>query len=166
MSERTSGGQRSAARRWNRAKTTVVVLCAALALYLGLLAWRGWRLLDSGAGPVAVVFGVGVLVLPVVVVWSVVRELLFGARTEAMARELEAADRLPPDDLPRTPGGRVVREAADAAFARYEAETAQAPEDFGSWFRLACAYDVAGDRKRARAAMRHAAALHRGRPPA
>jgi hypothetical protein len=145
-----------------RAKAVVAVLLLALLLYLGLLGQRGWLLVTSGQGPAAVALGVGVLLLPLVVLWAVGRELVFGARTEAMARELEAAGRLPPDDLPRTPGGRVERAAADQAFARYRTETEADPRDWGGWFRLACAYDVAGDRKRARAAMRHAAALHRG----
>ena len=145
-----------------RAKVVVAVLLAALLLYLVLLGQRGWALVTSGSGPVAVVLGVGVLLLPLVVAWAVGRELLFGARTEAMARELEAADRLPPDDLPRTPSGRVERGAADAAFARYRAEVDEAPADWGAWFRLSCAYDAAGDRRRARAAMRHAAGLRRG----
>jgi len=144
-----------------RAKVVVAVLLAALLLYLVLLGQRGWALVTSGSGPVAVVLGTGVLVLPLVVAWAVGRELVFGARTEAMARVLEAADRLPPDDLPRTPSGRVERGAADAAFARYRAEVDEAPEDWGAWFRLSCAYDAAGDRRRARAAMRHAAGLRR-----
>ena len=37
-------------------------------------------------------------------------------------------------------------------------------EDWRAWFRLALAYDAAGDRKRARRAMRDAVALDRGRP--
>jgi cytochrome c-type biogenesis protein CcmH/NrfG len=148
-----------------RAKTTVVVLVAALLLYLALLGQRGVLLISSGQGPIAVLLGVGVLIVPLVVAWAVVRELLFGRTTEVMARELEEAGRLPVDDLPRTPGGRVERSAADAAFAAYQAETESDPDDWGGWFRLACAYDVAGDRKRARAAMRHAVRLHAGAPP-
>ena len=50
--------------------------------------------------------------------------------------------------------------AADEAFARYRAETDAAQDDWCAWFRLALAYDAAGDRRRARAAMRHAAQLH------
>jgi len=144
-----------------RAKAVVAVLLAAVLLYLVLLGQRGWALVTSGSGPVAVVLGAGVLLLPLVVAWAVGRELVFGVRTEAMARELERDGRLPPDDLPRTPSGRVERGAADAAFARYQAETDAAPQDWGAWFRLSCAYDAAGDRRRARAAMRHAAQLRR-----
>ena len=143
-----------------RTKAVVGLLLAAMALYLVLLGQRGWVLLTAD-GWVNKALGVGVLLLPVVVIWAVGREIAFGVRTEAMARELAAADRLPPDDLPRNEAGRIDRSAADAAFEKYRVEAEAAPDDYGSWFRLACAYDVAGDRKRARAAMRRAAALHR-----
>ncbi|KTR54674.1 hypothetical protein SA11R_08410, partial [Rothia kristinae] len=60
--------------------------------------------------------------------------------------------------------GRIDREAADAAFPARRAEVEREPEDWRAWFRLALAYDAAGDRKRARRAMRDAVALDRGRP--
>lgn len=144
-----------------RTKVVVVVLTALLAMYVVLLGQRAAWLVATGE-PVAVVMGVALFALPLVVVWTIVRELRFGAATEAMADELAAQGRLPVDDLPRTPGGRVEREAADAAFATYRAETEAAPQDWGAWFRLSCAYDVARDRKRARGAMRQAIALRRG----
>ncbi|GAB3688252.1 hypothetical protein GCM10028814_29620 [Angustibacter aerolatus] len=53
-----------------------------------------------------------------------------------------------------------MRAAADAAFARYRAETEAAPDDWAAWYRLALAYDAAGDRRRARRATRTAIALH------
>jgi Flp pilus assembly protein TadD len=34
------------------------------------------------------------------------------------------------------------------------------PDDWAAWFRLGTAYDAAGDRRRARAAVRHALQLH------
>ncbi|MFP5313070.1 MAG: hypothetical protein ACLGH7_11835, partial [Actinomycetes bacterium] len=71
----------------------------------------------------------------------------------------EAEGGLPVDELPRTPGGRIVRAAADAEFEKYRAEAEAAPGDWRSWFRLSCAYDAAGDRKRARASMRDAVKL-------
>lgn len=143
-----------------RTKALVVALSAALLLYAVLIGVRGVQLVASGK-VVGVGLGLVVLVLPVVVLWTLVRELAFGRATEVMAHELDAAGRLPPDDLERTAAGRVVRESADAAFAGYRAEAEADPGDWGAWFRLACAYDAARDRKRARAAMRHAAALHR-----
>jgi hypothetical protein len=110
--------------------------------------------------------GAAYLVLPVVGAWALIRELMFGARTEQMAKVLEAEGGLPVDELPRTPGGRIVREAADAEFEKYKAEAEAAPGDWRSWFRLSCAYDAAGDRKRARASMREAGRLFRGKVPA
>ena len=73
---------------------------------------------------------------------------------------MEAAGGLPVDDLPRRPSGRVDRAAADEAFGRYKAAAEAAPDDWRVWFRLSTAYDAAGDRKRARAAMRTAIAHH------
>jgi hypothetical protein len=54
----------------------------------------------------------------------------------------------------------VRREAADALFAEMREQTEARPEDWRSWFRLALAYDAAGDRTRARAAARRAISLH------
>lgn len=109
--------------------------------------------------PVAKAMGLAYLVLPVVGAWALIRELMFGARTERMARILEEEGGLPPDNLPRTPAGRIVREAADAEFVKYQREAEAAPEDWRVWFRLSCAYDAAGDRRRARSAMRDAVGL-------
>lgn len=142
-----------------KAKWIAVGLAVVVLFYLVTLGQRGWVLVRSGE-PGAVALGVGVLLLPLLVAWAVARELRFGTATERMARELDGEGGLPVDDLPRTPGGRVERSAADAAFARYRGETEEAPSDWRAWFRLACAYDVAGDRRRARAAMRHAVSLH------
>nr|WP_217509573.1 hypothetical protein [Pseudarthrobacter sp. C4D7] len=116
-------------------------------------------LLLTDSNLTAKAIGGAYLVLPVVGAWALIRELMFGARTEQMAKVLEAEGGLPVDDLPRTPGGRIVRAAADAEFEKYRAEAEAAPEDWRSWFRLSCAYDAAGDRKRARASMRDAVRL-------
>ena len=72
--------------------------------------------------------GVAYLLLPVIGAWALVRELLFGARTERLAKILEAEGGLPEDNLPRTPAGRIIREAADREFEKYRAETEAAPE--------------------------------------
>ena len=146
-----------------RARTTALLLAAVVALYLVAIGWRGVLLLGSGE-PVGVALGVGLLVRPLVGAWAVVRELRFGRDTERLAAELDAVGGLPVDDLPRRPSGRVERTAADALYARFRAEVDQAPQDWAAWFRLSCAYDVAGDRKRARAAMRHAIDLRQTAP--
>ena len=144
------------------ARRTAFLLVGVLVVYLVIVGWRGVLLVRTG-DPVAVALGLAVLVLPVVAAVVVVRELRFGGATQRMARELEADGGLPVDDLPRRPSGRMVREAADATFARRRAEVEAAPEDWRAWYRLAVAYDDAGDRRRAREAMRYAARLHGSR---
>lgn len=144
------------------ARRTALVLAGVLVVYLVLVGWRGVLLVRTG-DPVAVALGLAVLVLPVVAAVVVARELRFGVATQRMARELEADGGLPVDDLPRRPSGRVVREAADATFAGRRAEVEAAPEDWRAWYRLAVAYDDAGDRRRAREAMRYAVRLHGSR---
>jgi len=87
-------------------------------------------------------------------------ELRFGWQTQTLGRRLAADGRLPDDsELPRRPSGRVDRDAADAHFEVIRAQVEAAPEDWRGWYRLAHAYDLAGDRKRARSAMRHAIEL-------
>jgi len=141
------------------AKRAAIVLAVVFVAYAVLLGWRGVLLIGTG-DPVAVVLGIAVLVIPVLGGYLVWRELQFGRRTEALARELEVAGGLPVDDLPRRPSGRIDRAAADEAFEKYKAEAEAAPDDWRVWFRLSTAYDAAGDRKRARSTMRAAIAHH------
>ena len=118
-------------------------------------------LLLSDPQPIAKAIGAAYLALPIIGAWALARELLFGAGLERLGRELDAEGGLPEDNLPRTPGGRILRTAADAQFPKYQAETEAAPQDWRAWYRLGLAYDASGDRKRARAAMRRAISLHR-----
>ncbi|WP_199423800.1 hypothetical protein [Actinotalea solisilvae] len=137
-----------------------VLMTALLGVFMVAVAWRGVALVRTGE-PVAIALGAAVLVLPLLGAWLLVREWRLAAAVQRMADRLAAEGRLPVDDLPRTPGGRVVREAADAAFAGFRAETERDPDDWAAWFRLGFAYDAAGDRRRAREALRRAAALDR-----
>ncbi len=142
-----------------RTKVVVAVLVAVLAFYALLIGAKGVALLGSGE-VVLVLLGVGILLVPVLGVLAVGRELQFGARTARLAAVLEAEGGLPTDDLPRRPSGRVDRAAADAVFEERRAEVDRAPESWRAWYRLALAYDDAGDRTRARSAARRAIALH------
>ena len=143
-----------------RTKTTIALLVLVLVFYAVLIGWKGLALIGSGSR-VGAALGFALLVLPVLGLLLAWREVEFGRRTAALARDLDAEHGLPVDDLPRRPSGRVDRAAADAFFGRMRAETEQSPEDWRAWFRLALAYDAAGDRTRARAAARHALGLHR-----
>lgn len=147
-----------------RAKWIALALTAVLAFYLVTLGQRGVALVATG-DPVAVGLGVGVLLLPFLGGYAVVRELRFGQATQRMARELGAQGGLPRDAVPRRASDDPGRVAADSSFTRYRAEVEHAPTDWRAWFRLGVAYDVAGDRKRARASMRHAIGLHAHRVP-
>ncbi|NAZ85298.1 hypothetical protein [Kineococcus indalonis] len=145
-----------------RTKVVVAVACAALLFYFSLLGRLGVDLIATGRWA-GVLMGAAVIVLPLVGAWAVVRELLFGRATERLGRELAERGELPEDDLGRTATGRVDRAAGQAAFERCRAEVEAAPQDAGAWYRLALAYDAAGDRRRGRAAARHAVKLHAGR---
>lgn len=142
-----------------RARNVAVLLTVAVGVYLVLLAGRAVALIRVGSVP-AVVLGLGVLVLPVLGVWLVAATWRSGARIQRLARRLEDEGGLPDvSDLPRRPSGRVDRQAADDWFERRRAELEADPQDWRRWYRLAHAYDVAGDRRRARATMRRAIEL-------
>jgi Tfp pilus assembly protein PilF len=66
--------------------------------------------------------------------------------------------------LPRRPSGRIERSAADALFDSVRAEVEADPEDWRRWYRLARAYDYAGDRSRARETMKKAVQMQELRP--
>lgn len=137
-----------------------VALTALLGLYVWLVAARAVALLRTGE-PVGIVLGAGVLLLPLLGVWSIVREWRLAVDVQRMADELAAVGALRVDDLPRSPGGRIDRTAATAEFEVTRTEVESAPDDWGSWYRLAFAYDAAGDRRRARESLRTASRLHR-----
>lgn len=140
-------------------RTVAWILAAAVAVYLVFTAARAWVLIATG-DPVPVLLGLSVIVIPLIGAWVLWRELAFGMHTQHLGRELGAEGGLPVDDLPRTPSGRIEKDAADARFVEYEQQVQEAPDDWRGWYRLAIGYDDARDRKRARAAMRRAIALH------
>jgi hypothetical protein len=152
-------GRARAGRPW-KAILGAVLVTLLLGLYVWQVAGRSAALVRTGE-PVAVAIGVGVLLLPLLVVGLVGREFLLAATVQRMADDLAARDRLPVDDLPRSPGGRIDREAADAAFGPYRDAVDADPQSWEAWYHLAFAYDAARDRKRPREALRKAAALYR-----
>jgi tetratricopeptide (TPR) repeat protein len=146
------------------ARRTVVLLIAALAAYFALIGYRGVYLLGQHAASLKVL-GVAVLVLPLVGVWVVAAEIRFGFATQRLAGRLDAEGiEVDEPDLARHPSGRVDRSAADAYFEQRRLLVEADPENWRGWYQLAVAYDLAGDRKRAREAMRKAIEL--GEPPA
>ena len=141
------------------AKAGAILMAVLLAIYVALVGWRAVQFIATGE-PVAVVMGVALIVLPILAAWALWREIAFGARSQALVRRLEAEGGL---DLgiPLLPSGRPERAAADAAFPGFRAAAEAEPESWRAWLRLGLAYDAAGDRRRARGAVREAIRLER-----
>jgi cytochrome c-type biogenesis protein CcmH/NrfG len=139
-----------------RIQLMVAFMCAALLVYLALLGRIAVLLIGSGR-PVGVVFGVALLILPAIGLWAMVATLRAGFAHQKLARlAAEAGMELDVSALPKRPSGRIERDAADALFHTVRAELDENPDDWRRWYRLARAYDYAGDRSRAREAMRKA----------
>lgn len=146
----------STARRRTNPLAIVLLLLFAMAVYFALIGYRGLFLLTQDRW-VLKLLGLAVLVLPLIGIWVVVAELRFGFASQRLAERIRdegGSTELPL--LPRRRSGKVDREAADAWFAQQRAAVEAAPEDWAAWFRLAQAYDLAGDRRRAREALRAA----------
>jgi hypothetical protein len=139
-------------------RISAAIMAALLVLYLILVTQLAVRLIAVDE-PIAKGLGFALIVLPLVGLWALVAELVFGFRSERLGQRLAEEGESPLQDLPRLPSGRVERSAADAAFGRYQAEAEAAPERWESWYRLGLAYDACGDRRRARGAIRRAIAL-------
>jgi hypothetical protein len=142
-----------------RIQLLIGFLCLALLVYFVMLTRTAVALIRTGT-PTAVALGIGVLLLPIVGVWVTVSTLRAGIAHQRLAR-LAAEDGMELDvgALPRTPGGRIQRDAADALFDSVCSEVEADPHNWRRWYRLARAYDYAGDRSRARESMRKAVAL-------
>ncbi|MCR6486876.1 tetratricopeptide repeat protein [Amycolatopsis sp. OK19-0408] len=142
-----------------RARNVALLLTAALVVYLVLLADRAFALFGSGTG-LGIALGVGVLLLPILGIWVIVVTWRNGVQIQRLSRRLDAEGALPDvSDLPRRPSGRVDRDAADAWFQERRAEVEADQDNWRVWYRLAYAYDIAGDRRRARETMRKAVEL-------
>lgn len=131
-----------------------------LALYLVLVGQRAVALLGSGTG-VGVALGAAILLIPVLTVWFLAREVSQARAVDRLTAQLAREGALEVDDLPRSPAGRIDRTVARERFDEVRAAVEAAPEDWRGWFRLGWAYDAAGDRRRAREALRHAVRLER-----
>lgn len=143
------------------AKAGAIVMAVLLALYVALVGWRAVQFLQAGE-PIAIAMGVALIVLPVLAAWAIWRELQFGVRSQRIVQRLEAEGGLDLG-LPLRPSGRPERQAADAAFPAFREAVEAEPDSWRAWLRLGLAYDAAGDRRRARRAVRTAIELERAR---
>ena len=141
------------------AKYSAVLMAALLAIYVALVGWRAVQFVTTGE-PVAVAMGIALIVLPLIAAWAIWRELAFGIRSQALVQRLDAEGGLDLG-LPLLPSGRPEQAAATAAFDGFRADVDADPESWRAWLRLGLAYDAAGDRRRARQAVRKAIELER-----
>ena len=137
-----------------------IIMTGLLAMYLGLMGNQGVLLLQSGQ-LVGQIMGAVLFVIPVVTVYGVVREWMFARAVDKLSDRLEDEGAWPEFRFELRPSGRPTRASADAEFARFAEAAKVAPANWRSWFALGLAYDAAGDRRRARSAMRKALALTR-----
>jgi hypothetical protein len=144
-----------------RIQLLIGFMCVALVVYFVLLGHAGVILVSSGR-PAAIGLGVAIFMLPVVGLWAMIATLRAGFAHQRLARiAREEGMELDTSALPRRPSGRIEREAADALFDSVRAELEDDPDNWHRWYRLARAYDYAGDRSRARETMRTAVEMER-----
>jgi cytochrome c-type biogenesis protein CcmH/NrfG len=134
-------------------------MCVALVVYFLLLGRIAWAFITSGSGA-AIGLGLALLVMPLIGIWVMVSTLQAGFAHQRLARlARENGMELDVSELPRMPSGRIERGAADALFETVRDEAENDPDNWLRWYRLARAYDYAGDRSRAREAMKKAVQL-------
>lgn len=142
------------------AKFGAIVMTGLLGVYLTLVGERSIALVNS-AQPVAIAIGSLMLFLPVVAAWGIFLELRFGLRIEKLGDVLKNENAWPRFDFEFRPSGRPTKESAEAIFGKYREAVEQDSANWKTWFALGLAYDAAGDRARARKAMRTAIAISR-----
>jgi hypothetical protein len=140
------------------AKTGALIMAMLVVIYLFLVAERSYALVISG-DLIGVAIGSLMLFLPVVAAWGIFMEMRFGLRIEKLGKELESQNAWPDFPFEFRPSGRPTKESAQKVFDVYRKQTEADETNWRSWFILGLAYDAAGDRSRARFAMRRAIAL-------
>jgi hypothetical protein len=136
-----------------RIQLLIAFLCVALVVYFVLLGRIATAFIVSGR-PAAIGLGLALMILPLIGVWVMVSTLRAGLAHQRLARIIhDEGLELDVSALPRMPSGRIRREAADALFQSVREEVEREPDNWRRWYRLARAYDYAGDRARARETM-------------
>ncbi|MFM7014000.1 MAG: hypothetical protein ACKOXT_03285 [Actinomycetota bacterium] len=140
------------------AKIGALSMTALLIMYLVLVSERSWVLVQSGEA-IGIAIGALMLILPIFAAWGIFMELRFGLKIEKLGKVIMAEDSWPRFDFELRPSGRPTKESAERVFEKYRSSVLGNEEDWKKWFALGLAYDAAGDRPRARKAMRKAIAL-------
>lgn len=139
-----------------------VMILAALGLLVAFcyLLLLGWMMITRSEHLAMQGLGVGIILLTVVGAWATWAILRNGFELQRISAAAAAEGiELDVSDLDHRPSGRLEHAAADALFDQVSAEYQEAPADWRTNYRLARAYDHAGDRARAREVMRTAVSL-------
>jgi len=143
-----------------RIQLLIAFMCVATLAYFVLLGRLAIAMIAAGRAA-AVGLGLALLIMPVIGLWAMIATLRAGFAHQKLARLIaDEGMELDASTLARRPSGRIERDAADALFATVRTEVQGNPDDWRRWYRLARAYDYAGDRRRARDAMKTALELH------
>jgi tetratricopeptide (TPR) repeat protein len=139
-----------------RIQLLIGFMCVALVLYFFLLGRIALAFITSGE-PAAIGLGLALMIMPLIGIWVMVSTLRAGFTHQRLGRIVkDEGMELDVSSLPRMASGRIERDAADALFATVREELENDPDNWRRWYRLARAYDYAGDRSRAREAMKKA----------
>jgi len=140
------------------AKFGALVMSALVLMYLVLVADRSFALVGSGE-PIGIAIGSLMLFLPAVALWGIYMELRFGLRIEKLGELLKKDNAWPQFPFELKPSGRPTKESAQEVFEQFRKKVVSDQTNWKAWFALGLAYDAAGDRARARKAMRQAITL-------
>jgi cytochrome c-type biogenesis protein CcmH/NrfG len=139
-----------------RIQLVIGFMCVALVVYFWMLGRIAMAFITSGRAA-AIVLGLALLIMPLIGIWVMVSTVRAGLAHQRLARiAREEGMELDVSSLPRMASGRIQRDAADAMFETVRGELEDDPDNWRRWYRLARAYDYAGDRSRAREAMKRA----------
>jgi hypothetical protein len=135
-------------------------MSALVVVYLVLVAERSVALMGSG-DPIGIAIGSLMIFLPAVAFWGIAMELRFGLRIEKLGEVLKKENSWPKFPFVVRPSGRPTKQSAQDVFDEFRQKVAADEKNWRAWFALGLAYDAAGDRPRARKAMRQAIVLAR-----
>jgi tetratricopeptide (TPR) repeat protein len=139
-----------------RIQLLIGFMCIALIIYFVLLGRIAMAFITSGESA-AIGLGLALMIMPLIGIWVMVATLRAGLTHQRLGRIVKDEGlELDVSSLPRMASGRIERDAADALFATVRDELENDPDNWRRWYRLARAYDYAGDRSRARQAMKKA----------
>jgi tetratricopeptide (TPR) repeat protein len=136
-------------------------MSALVVMYLVLVAERSFALIGSGE-PIGIAIGSLMIFLPALAFWGIAMELRFGLRIEKLGEVLKQENAWPQFPFVLRPSGRPTKESAQDVFAEFRQKVESDERNWKAWFALGLAYDAAGDRPRARKAMRQAISLANG----